>query len=428
MADSTRGNVLPAPTTRRSGDFIHTSSFFPINEDGTVVASDSVSPYVGESLVGAQTRSCLGQLRDALDAAGSSLDLTLRVEVHLADPADFYEFKVVWKELFPDSPPARKTIGVGDEHIVAGARLNLHAVALASDSSWKRETVMADGVPDPMEAEHVPHGIKAGPWLYPSVFPATDFEVGLAAGKPPGFPHYGSDAEMQAEYVCQNLAKVAEAAGTNIDQIVKCQFYETDLMNFYTCDEVWIKYVGVPPTRSSMACRSFLVPGALFAVNTQILIPDADHEKVETQKGIAWHPEEVRGVHFSPGITVGDWLFTAGQVPIPKFGVSDWVRAPDGMPNNYDDIEWQTQGTMDLLVPQLTENGLTLDDVVEAKVYLISPQRDYRGFARTWERIFASADRMPALSLIPSRQENGGTGIMMDGPTIEIDLISKKGG
>ena len=80
--------------------------------------------------MGAQTRSCLEQLTDALAVAGASLDSPLRVEVHLADPSDFYEFKVVWKEFFPDSPPARKTIAVGDEHIIPGCRLNLHAVAL----------------------------------------------------------------------------------------------------------------------------------------------------------------------------------------------------------------------------------------------------------------------------------------------------------
>ncbi len=38
------------------------------------------------------------------------MDNVLRVEVHLADASDFYEFKLVWREFFPESPPARKTI------------------------------------------------------------------------------------------------------------------------------------------------------------------------------------------------------------------------------------------------------------------------------------------------------------------------------
>jgi hypothetical protein len=31
------------------------------------------------------------------------------------------------------------------------------------------------------------------------------------------------------------------------------------------------------------------------------------------------------------------------------------------------------------------------------------------------------------MSIIPSTQENGDTGIMFEGPVVEIDLISKKG-
>ena len=427
MSNSIRESISPSPATRRAGDYIFTSSFYPISEDGTVVRSKSVSPYVGESEMGAQTRSVLDQLRDALVSGGSSLDLTLRVEVHLVDAADFYEFKLVWQEYFPDSPPARKTIVVGDQHVIPGCRLNLHAVSLASNSSFSREVINAPDVPNAMAAEHVPHGIKAGTFLFPSVFPATDFETGLAVGKRPGFPNYGSDAEMQAHYFMQNLSKVATTAGTSIDQIVKSQFYETDLLNFYDVDEVWIQYVGIPPTRSSMGCHGFTVPGALFAANTIILIPDDQHTKEETLLGIAWHPEAVRKVHFSPGLTAGDWFFTAGQVAVPDFGVHEWRGAPAGAPNYWDDIEIQTEYTMELLNNQIVANDLTLADVIEAKIYLIHPRRDYRGFVRAWERIFSGVDTKPVVSLIPSTQANGDTGIMFPGPTIEIDLISKKG-
>ena len=427
MGNEIYEHIAPAPLTRRAGDYIFTSSFYPINSDGSIVQPKNFSPYVGESLVGAQTRRTLEQLQEALVKAGSSLENTLRVEVHLVDATDFFEFKLVWMQFFPTSPPARKTVIVGDEHIIPGARLNLHAVALASDSQYKRETINVPELPSAMEAEHVPHGIKAGIFLFPSVLPATNFETGLAVGKRPGFPNYGSDAEMQAHYIMHNLSKVAEAAGTSIDQIVKSQFYETSLLNFYDVDEVWIQYVGIPPTRSSMGCRDFTVPGALFAPNTLILIPDELHEKKETLAGIAWHPEAVRKVHFSPGLTAGDWLFTAGQVPVPDFGVHEWRGAPSGLPHHWDDIEIQTEYTMELLNDQITGNDLTLNDVVEAKIYLINPRRDYRGFTRAWNRIFSSFDKKPVVSFIPSTQANGDTGIMFPGPTIEIDLISKKG-
>ena len=426
MQNLIRETLAPAPLTRRAGDYIFTSSFYPITKDGDLVRSESPSPYLGDSLMGAQARSVLTQLQESLVTADSTLENVLRVEVHLVDASDFYEFKLVWKEFFPNSPPARKTIVVGDEHVIPGCRLNLHAIALASDSKVKREAINVSDIPEAMEAEHVPHGIKAGVFLFPSVFPATDFTKGLAVGKRPGFPNYGSDAEMQAHYIMENLSKVATAAGTSIDQIVKSQFYETDLLNFYDVDEVWIQYVGTPPTRSSMGCRGFTVPGALFAPNTLILIPDEKHVKEESLLGIAWHPEAVRKVHFSPGLTAGDWFFTAGQVPVPDFGVHEWRGAPPGLPHYWDDIEIQTEYTMELLGDQIVANDLTLNDVVEAKIYLVNPRRDYRGFTRAWTKIFADVESKPVISLIPSTQADGDTGIMFPGPTIEIDLISKK--
>jgi len=422
-------SLLPAPARRRAGDFIFVSSLYPVDDSGAVARADSISPYAGESDMAAQSRRVLEQLEQVLDAAGSSLSLVLKAEVYLADAADFHEFKLVWQEFFPDSPPARTTIVVGDEHILPGCRLNLHAVALAGDASVEREALVVDGIPNPMDAEHASHAVKAAPFMFPSAFPATDFETGIPVGRNlPNFPNYGSDAEMQAQYVLENLSKVCEAAGTSIDQAVKSQFYETSLLNFHDVDGVWAQYMGLAPPRSSMACRRFVVPGALFAPNLIYLIPDAEHEKKETQAGIRWHPEVVRNVHFSPGIVAGDWLFTAGQVAMPDFGVHESiVRTPVGLPNYWSDIEVQTDFTMVLLREQLEGNGLELADIVDARVYLINPRRDYRGFVRAWERLFESVERKPSMSIIPSTQENGDTGIMFEGPIIEIDLISKKG-
>jgi 2-iminobutanoate/2-iminopropanoate deaminase len=426
---SAPSGLLPAPAHRRAGDFIFVSSLFPVDQAGELVRAGSSNPFAGESDMAAQTRRVLEQLQQVLGNAGSSLGQTVKAEVYLADAADFHEFKLVWKEFFPDSPPARTTIVVGDEHIIPGCRLNLQAVALADDAAAERESIIAEGIPNPMDAEHAPHAVKAAPFMFPSAFPATDFETGVPVGRNmPNFPNYGSDAEMQTEYILENLSRVCEAAGTSIDQAVKSQFYETNLLNFHDVDGVWAKYMGLAPPRSSMACRGFVVPDALFAPNLIYLIPDADHQKEETQKGIRWHPEVVRAVHFSPGILAGDWLFTAGQVPMPDFGVHESiVRTPQGLPHYWSDIEVQTDFTMVLLREQLEANGLGLADIVDARVYLINPRRDYRGFARAWDRLFESVERRPSMSIIPSTQENGDTGIMFAGPVIEIDLISKKG-
>ncbi|MPZ24402.1 MAG: hypothetical protein GEU28_12900 [Dehalococcoidia bacterium] len=98
--------VLPAPSFNSAGDLVFISSIFPLDPSGNVVQADSISPYIGQSEMGAQARSVMEILKQVLADAGTSLERMLKAEVYLKDPEDFYEFKLVWKEFFPNDPPS----------------------------------------------------------------------------------------------------------------------------------------------------------------------------------------------------------------------------------------------------------------------------------------------------------------------------------
>ena len=426
-------NVLPAPRSNRQGDYIWVSTIYPLDADGGVVHAESPSPFVGESEVAAQARAVCEGLRGVLAEAGSSLDRVVKAEVYLVDAADFYEFKLVWREYFPTEPPARATAVVLDDHLVPGVRLSLQAVALAGDAAAAKETIHVDDVPDPMEAEWAPQATKAGIFVFPSAVPATDFETGIPVKRNPIAPYYGSDAEMQTRYIFENWAKVLAAAGSGLEQALKAQAMEVDLTNFYDMDGIWGQYMGhgagvPPPGRSSMAMRGLLVPDALLVVNCFFLAPDADHQKVETREGIRWHPVDLRQVNYTPGLLAGDWFFMAGHTSLPDYENMVHKTAPHGLPHYFSDIEVQTETTMQLLQEQLEGNGMTLRDIVDARIYLVEPRRDYRSFERTWRRIFEPLGHWPSMNLIPSKQANGGSGVMApdDLLNIEIDLIAHR--
>ena len=422
-------HLLPGPKTTAAGDLLYVSTIFPVDADGNAVQSESHSPYMGDSDVYTQSKVVLDELARRV----GSMDRVLRVEVQLAAAADFHEFKLAWIEAFGDSPPARTTIVVGDDWVVPGARVSMNAVALSSGSSLARETVHTDEAPDPMAYEHVPQAVKAGPWVYPSALPACDYESGIPVGKRlPAFPYYANDATDQAEYVFANLQKVMQAAGTDVANTVKAHLYEPDLGTFPDVDAVWARYMPRPPTRASMAARDLLVDRAVFVTNLLMVMPDDSMEIVETRKGIHWHPVDVRKVNFTPGIAVGDdWLFLAGQVPVPDFLTGVVGTGPSALRNYFSDIEMQTETTMRLIGDQIDANGFELSDVVDAHIFLVHAQRDYRGFVRAWNRIMAEGgvENPPAITLIPSRQRSGETGIMFLGPDevirpdIEIDFI-----
>ena len=281
-----------------------------------------------------------------------------------------------------------------------------------TNSKLERQVLRDPEGPDPLEAEWASAAVRAGNLVFCSAFTASDFTNGLAVGKRPGFPNYGSEPELQAEYIFARLNRVLAQAATSLAEAVESQLYEPNLLTFHDVDTVWARYMPMPPPRSSMGIKGLIVPGAHCVANLTVLVPDKDHVKKESQAGIQWHPVK-RKVNFSPTIKAGPWRFFAGQVPTPDF--VSVHRSPFGLPHHYSDIEIQTRFTIELLTKQLEANDTDWSHCHHVRVYLINPRRDYRGFIRVWREQFPDAAKAPALAFVPS------TDIMFDGPLIEID-------
>jgi enamine deaminase RidA (YjgF/YER057c/UK114 family) len=415
--------VLPAPAARVAGDLVYVSSIHPV-QLADAADPGRVSPWTGESDATIQMRAVLETMRDVLEQAGSDLSRVVRLELQLVGPEVFPEVKLVLEEMF-DSYPALTTIVVGDEHLVEGATLSVHGVALRGSCAHDIVHLRPEGLGDPGSAEASSLAVQAGPFVFTSGLTATNYQDGLAVA-PAGNTYHHSAAKLQGDYVIDILESVLKAAGARLEDLVKVQFYEPDLTNFPIIDSIWGTRVGVPPTRSSMACRGLLTPGACWSVNAQALVPGHGLEKIETREGIPWHPVDTGRANFSPGIRAGDWLFTAGQIPVPDISTGECVATPQGMPHHWSNIERQTEFTLELLGKQLGANGFSTDDVVDAKVYLVNPRRDFRGFARAWSRHFPADGPRPALSIIPSTQFDGSGGVMVEGPLLEVDLTSHR--
>jgi enamine deaminase RidA (YjgF/YER057c/UK114 family) len=162
-----------------------------------------------------------------------------------------------------------------------------------------------------------------------------------------------------------------------------------------------------------MGMQGLIVPGAACLANLIVLVPDGDHVKEESRKGLRWHPVDVRKVNFSPTIKAGPWRFIAGQVASEDF--VSVHNTPPGLPHHFSDIEEQTAFTLQLLREQLEANDTDWQHCHHVRVYLVNPKRDYRGFVRVWNQHFPNAAERPALCFVPT------SGIMFPGPLIEID-------
>lgn len=79
--------------------------------------------------VGEQTRQVLVNMKNILEAAGSSMGKVVKTTILLSDMASFAEVNGIYAEFFPENPPARATFAVAG--LPLNALVEIECVALA---------------------------------------------------------------------------------------------------------------------------------------------------------------------------------------------------------------------------------------------------------------------------------------------------------
>jgi 2-iminobutanoate/2-iminopropanoate deaminase len=96
------GGARPFSAAVRAGDFIFVSGFH----------GGGSNPQTGEKYgtIEAQTRQCLEKIKQALEAAGASLDDVVKSTVFIHSADDFEKMNDVYAGYFPLDPPARSAV------------------------------------------------------------------------------------------------------------------------------------------------------------------------------------------------------------------------------------------------------------------------------------------------------------------------------
>jgi 2-iminobutanoate/2-iminopropanoate deaminase len=104
-----------------------------IRTDGFVFAAgqtglDPATMELVEGGVEAQARQVLINLQNVLAAAGSGMERVVKTTVFLTDMSNFAAMNAVYKEFFPENPPARSTVAVAG--LPKGGLVEIEAIAL----------------------------------------------------------------------------------------------------------------------------------------------------------------------------------------------------------------------------------------------------------------------------------------------------------
>ena len=103
ISDAIRKQNVPLSPAVKAGDFVFVSGLPPVDpETGEL--------FSGE--IGRQTELSLGNVKRALEAAGSSLEKVVKVTIYITNAAHFSTVNDVYRGFFPHDPPARTFVAM----------------------------------------------------------------------------------------------------------------------------------------------------------------------------------------------------------------------------------------------------------------------------------------------------------------------------
>ena len=131
MVDSTRTGLEVVQTDKAAAPIGPYSQAIRANGFIFVAGEKGIDPATNQMVPGgvaAETRQTLENVKNILEAAGSSIAKSVATVVYLTDINSFAEMNEIYAEYFTVNPPGRTTVGVSA--LPAGAKVEITVTAL----------------------------------------------------------------------------------------------------------------------------------------------------------------------------------------------------------------------------------------------------------------------------------------------------------
>lgn len=186
--------------------------------------------------------------------------------------------------------------------------------------------------------------VRAGDFVYLSGALPTAEDGKVVAG----------DIKVQTRRVLDNLARVALANGTRIERAASVTVYLRRAADFAAMNEVYRARWPVDPPARTTVVADLVAPEALVEIAMVAIVDGAERRVINPSE---WAPA---ANPYSYGILSGDTLFTSGL--LSRRGTDNTVVTGD--------VSAQTRVVLGNAGDVLRAAGMTLADVVTARVYL----------------------------------------------------------
>lgn len=329
-----------------AGDFLYVSGQGGRDKDGQL--PDSIE---------GQVRQTLQNLKAIVEAGGLTMAHVVYSQVYLTDMAQYDVMDRVWREFFPNAPPARAVLGV--YRLPTDIAVEVNAVAYRDLA--RRKPVIPPGYPGSLSWSP---GVMAGNRLFLSGSLGAD----VASGVVPQAP------DAQVQLALDNMRQILAEAGLDFRHVVFVNPYLTSTAS-RQMNAIYAKHFefGNTPARATISVTS--LPGRNTIQFTGVAVADLSLRH-------AFRPANMRpSATASPCVLADDTYYCSAKGPFTP-GPAD---GPGGLQGIWvSSVEAQVRQTMTNLLDGLEEAGFALSNVVATNVYL----DDMDDFARM-NRIYA---------------------------------------
>jgi enamine deaminase RidA (YjgF/YER057c/UK114 family) len=210
----------------------------------------------------------------SLELAGARLEDVVHAQIYLTDREDYSAFNEVWSRYFGRSPPTFSIIPCIAHGLAPyDGKIEINVLAIKPTGAAKKRPIDA-GVVTAFRQQ--PQAMRAGDLVFIAALMAID-KNGLvpSAGEGPRQPCFACAPEAQAEFIIDNFARLCEAAGTALQNVVRILQFHTDIREFYPVYKVWERKLdGRPVPFSAVEVPSPLpIPGATLLMEAWFYAP-----------------------------------------------------------------------------------------------------------------------------------------------------------
>jgi enamine deaminase RidA (YjgF/YER057c/UK114 family) len=222
----------------------------------------------------------------------------------------------------------------------------------------------------------------------------------------------GLPIRLEAEYIVrEKIAPALKAAGSSLEDIVKCQVYMRDADDFGSFNDVWSEFFPRAKPATTLiptATPGFFLANARIEINTIALKSGAKTKRETIDAGV--YPA-FRG--FPQAIRAGDLLLVSGLLAIDENGLVESARIDPEQPYHGSSAQAQMDAMLENAAKICAAAGTSLSNVVRIQQYHTDPAEFY-GTYQAWEKRLPHRDLPISAVTVPF--------LPVPGCTVQLDL------